>query len=62
MLSSAIQQAQALLVYGVPQTEEEARTLKRQGYNPNDTLVSVLREYVLTGQFPPFPSASTLNQ
>jgi len=31
------------------------RTLKRRGYNPIDTLVSALREFVLTGHLPPFP-------
>jgi transposase len=35
------------------------RTLKRRGYNPIQTLVAALQEYVRTGQLPPFPPAIT---
>ena len=35
------------------------RTLKRRGYNPIQTLVSALQEYIRTGQLPPFPSLIT---
>ncbi|MEW6238118.1 MAG: transposase [Candidatus Omnitrophota bacterium] len=31
------------------------RTLKRRGYNPIQTLVAALREYIRTGHLPPFP-------
>lgn len=31
------------------------RTLKRRGYNPVDTLVESLREFVATGKLPPLP-------
>lgn len=37
------------------------RTLKRRGYNPIRTLVSALREYILTGKLPPFPPVITSN-
>lgn len=35
------------------------RTLKRRGYNPIDTIISALRDYIRTGQRPPFPPART---
>jgi len=35
------------------------RTLKRRGYNPIDTLVSALQEYIRTGKLPPFPPVAT---
>jgi transposase len=35
------------------------RTLKRRGYNPIQTLVSALQEYIRTGQLPPFPAPIT---
>jgi len=31
------------------------RTLKRRGYNPIQTLISALQEFIRTGQLPPFP-------
>ena len=37
------------------------RTLKRRGYNPIQTLVSALRDYIQTGELPPFPPVITSN-